>query len=76
MYMKVWRPLLGEFLFGKKETSNGVDKNAVTVIRLNSCGREEVVGHAPQNISKLIPLYLSLPHFYLKLGSHWKTCEQ
>ena len=65
--MKVWSPLLAECLFGKKELSNGVDKNAVTVILLNSCGREEVVGHEPQNISKVIPLYLSLLHCYLEL---------
>ena len=56
--MKVWSPLLGECLFVKKEPSNGVDKNAVTVIRLNSCG--QVVGHVPQTISKVVLLYLSL----------------
>ena len=48
-------------------TSNGVDKNVVAVIRLHCRGREEVVGHVPQNISKVVPLHLSLPHFYLEL---------
>ena len=73
VYVKAWSPFLGECLLGKKEPSNGVDKNAVAVIRLHSCGREEVVGHVPQNISKVVSLYLSLPHFYLELvftGKH------
>ena len=65
--MKVFSPLLGQCLFGKKEPSNGVDKNSVTVIRLNSCGKEEMVGHPAQNISKVISLYLSLPNFSLEL---------
>ena len=63
--MKVWSPLLDVF-FSTKETSNGVDKDAVALICINSCGREEVVGHTPQNISKVVPLYLSLPHSYLE----------
>ena len=45
VYMKVWSPFLSKCLLGKKELSNGVDKNAAAVIRLHSCGREEVVGH-------------------------------
>ena len=53
-------------MFGKKEPSNKVDKN-VAVICLNSYGREEVVVHVPQSISKVVPLYLSLPHCYLEL---------
>ena len=74
VYMKVWTPLLGEWLFGKQESSNRVDKNAVVLIRLNSCGKEEVVSHFPQNISKVVSFYLSLPHCYLELevtGSVW-----
>ena len=43
MYIKVWSLLLGECLSGKKEPSNGVDKNAVAVIHLHSCGRERDV---------------------------------
>ena len=43
MYMKEWRLLPIECLFFKKETSNGVDKNAVAVIRLHCCGTKEVV---------------------------------
>ena len=49
-------------LFDKKEPSNGVDKNVIAVICLNSCGREEVVGQVSQNISKVAPLCLSLCH--------------
>ena len=49
-------------LFGKKEPSNGVDKNAIAVICLNSFGREEVVGQVSQNISKVVPLCFSLCH--------------
>ena len=62
VYMKVWSPLLGECLFDKKKTSNGVGKNAVAMICLNSFRKEEVVGHVPQNISKVVSLYLSPPH--------------
>ena len=64
--MKVSSALLGECLFAKKEPSDGLDKHAVAVICLNSRGREEVVGHMPQSISKVVPLYLSLPHCYLE----------
>ena len=65
--MKVLSPLLGEFLFGKKNPSNKVDENAVAVICQNSCGEVEVVGHEPQNISKKVSFYLSPPHCYLEL---------
>ena len=74
VYMKVWTPLLGEWLFGKQESSNRVDKNAVVLIRLNSCGKEKVVSHFPQNISKVVSFYLSLPHCCLELevtGNVW-----
>ena len=67
VYMKVWIPRLDECLFGNKEQSNGVHKNAVAVIRLNNCGKEEVVSYVPQSISKVVSLYLSLPHCYLEL---------
>ena len=60
VYTNIWSPLLGECLSGKKEPSNGVYKNAVAVMRLHSCDREEVVVHVPQNISKHISLSISL----------------
>ena len=50
MDMKVWSPVLAVYLFGKKEPSNGVDKSAVAVIRLKSCGKEEVVSHVSSAI--------------------------
>ena len=67
VYMKLWSLLFGECLFGKKEPSNGVDKNAVAVVRPNSCGKKEVAGHALQNISRAVSLYLSLSRCYLEL---------
>ena len=54
VYIKVWSRILGECLLVKKEPSNGVDKNTVAVIPLHSGGREEVVGHKPQKISKVV----------------------
>ena len=67
VYLKVWIPLLDECLFGNKEQSNGVDKNAVAVICLNNCRKEELVSYVPQSISKVVSLYLSLLHCYLEL---------
>ena len=54
VYIKVWSRILGECLLVKKEPSNGVEKNTVAVIPLHSGGREEVVGHKPQKISKVV----------------------
>ena len=54
---------------------NQIDKDAVTVICLNNCGRE-VVGHLSQNLSKVVPLYLSLPHFYLQLEVTGKRADR
>ena len=64
-------PSLGDCLFGKKEQSNGLYKNVIAVIRVNSCDKGEVTYHASQNISKVASLYLSLPHCYLKLGTSY-----
>ena len=66
VYIKVWSTLLGECLFGKKEQSNGVEKNAVAVIHLNSSGKKGVVSYVPQNISGVVSLYFSRPHCYLE----------
>ena len=54
MYMQVWSSFLGECLFDKKEPSNGVDKNVVAEICLTRFGKEELVHHVPQNISKVV----------------------
>ena len=81
VYIKVWSRILGECLLVKKEPSNGVDKNTVAVIPLHSGGREEVVGHKPQNISKVVrfhclslslSLSLSLPFTVHTFSSDFK----
>ena len=81
VYIKVWSRILGECLLVKKEPSNGVDKNTVAVIALHSGGREEVVGHKPQNISKVVrfhclslslSLSLSLPFTVHTFSSDFK----
>ena len=51
----------------RKLTMSQVDKNVVAMIHLNCCGKEKEVGHVPQNISRMVSLYLSLPHFQLEL---------
>ena len=66
MFVKVWSQLLGKCLFSKKEPSNGVDKNAVAVTRLSSCGEEEAVVHVPQNNESCFIVF-SLPHYYVEL---------
>ena len=58
VHMKLWSPLLDECLFGKKEQSNGVDKNAVAVIRLNSCGKQKMVGHFESGFVVYLPATL------------------
>ena len=50
-----------------RKPGNGVDKNMVSVMCLNSYIKEEVVCHVPQNILKVVSLYLFLPHCYLDL---------
>lgn len=45
----------------QKESTNEADK-AVSVIRTNSNGEEELVGSVPKNISKLVFMFLSLPN--------------
>ena len=57
MYIKVWSLLIGQCLSGKKEPSNGVDQNAVTVIHLHSCGREGVV--------YILYIYIYILHIYI-----------
>ena len=75
MYMKVWSRLFGDYLI-KKGPSKRVYNNAVTMTCLNSCGREEVVGDVSQNILKVVPLYLFLPHCYLELEVTGKRVNQ
>ena len=37
-------------------------KTAVAVIRINSYSEEVVVGHLPKNMSKIVFMFLILPH--------------
>ena len=44
-----------------------MDKNTVAVIRINSYSEEVVVGHVPKNMSKIVFMFLSLPHCALDI---------
>ena len=41
--------------------------NVAAVIRTNSHYKEVVVGHVPKNISKIVSMFLSLPHCVLDI---------
>ena len=60
-YMAIWTPFIVESLLCKHEPDNIVDKNAVAIIRTDSMGKDSVVGHLPENISKLCTLFLKVP---------------
>ena len=51
VYMKVWRRVLGECLVKEKQVSELTRTQSLWY----ACGREEVVGHVPHNISKVVP---------------------
>ena len=59
-YIDIWNPLIREILKCKREPTNEVDKHAVAIIRLNSLGKESVVGHIPENISKFFSMILMI----------------
>ena len=44
-----------------------MDKNAVAVIHINSYSEDVVVWHVPKNISKIVFMFLSLPHCALDI---------
>ena len=44
-----------------------MDKTAVAVTRINSYSEEMVVGHVPQNVSKIVFMFISLPHCALDI---------
>ena len=67
VYMNIWEPLVGECLKSRKKPTNEMDKTAVAVIRINSYSEEVVVGHAPKNLSKIVFMFLSLPHCALDI---------
>ena len=43
-----------------------VDKNAIAIVRTDSIGKETVVGHLRENITKLCSLFLKVPYTYIK----------
>ena len=65
VYMNIWEPLVGECLKSRKEPTNEMDKTTPAVIRINSYIEEMVVGHVPKNMSKIVFMFLSLPHYAL-----------
>ena len=65
-YMNIWTPLIGENLACRKEPDNPVDEKAIALIRIDSLGKETVVGHLPENISKLCFLFLKVPYTSIK----------
>ena len=58
MYMDIWNPLIGMILKCKWEPTNEVDKHAVAIMRSNSLGKESVIGHIPENVSKFSLMFL------------------
>ena len=63
--MVIWKLLVGVFLQCVKEPTNEVDKNDNAVICTTSYFKEEVVRHMLQNISVILSVFLSLPHYPL-----------
>ena len=62
-----WEPLVGVCLNSRKESTNEMDKTAVAAIRISSYSEETVVGHVPKIMSKIVFMFLSLPHFALDI---------
>ena len=67
VYMNIREPLVGECLKSRKKPTNEMDKNTVAVIRINSYSEEVVLGHVPKNMSKIVFMFLSLPHCALDI---------
>ena len=67
VYMNIWEPLVGECLESRKEPTNEMDKTVVAVIRMNSYSEDVVVRHLPKNMSKIVFMFLSLPHCTLEI---------
>ena len=43
---------------GKREPANEMDKDAVTIMKSNSLGKQSVIRHIPQSISKFSTMFL------------------
>ena len=52
--------LVGETLKCRQESSNDVDKNAVAIIISDSWEKKNIIGHVPQNISKIWSMFLKV----------------
>ena len=71
----IWTPLIGESLLCKHEPDNIVDKNAEAIIQTDSMGKDRVVGHLPENISKTMYLFLKNTKHRNQSSSDWKEVE-
>ena len=68
MFMIFWKPLVGKCLQCMKEPTNGLEKNAVAMVRPNSHCKGEVVGHVSLIVSVSIPALLRFGHL-----CNWET---
>ena len=60
-YMDIWpMPLIGDELILKPEPSNQYDQNAIAIIK-EDIDSQKIVGHAPQMLSKILKMFVSLP---------------
>ena len=75
-YMDIWNPLIGEMLKRKREPTNEVDKHAVAIMRSNLLGKESVVGHIPQNISKFSSMFFMIPRTSIEVGNAGKRLNR
>ena len=64
MFMIFWKPRVGKCLQCVKEPTNGVEENAVAMVRTTSHCKEDVVGH----VSLIVSMFLSLPHHDLRVS--------
>lgn len=54
VYKSIWTPVIGETLHVRIEENNEYDRFAVSVLR-----EDEIVGHIPQEISRLFSSFLN-----------------
>ena len=59
--MIIWKSLVGDCLQCVKQPTNKVDNNSVTVVRTNSHGKEEMVGHVQQKSRWLYTCFYPFP---------------
>ena len=67
VYINIWDPLVSDCLKSRKQPTNGMSKTAAAVIRFNSYSEEVVLGHVPNNMSKIVFMFLSLSHCALDI---------